>query len=86
MIPEPCPDLGCSLFSEVEVIGDLEANLCKFDSFPLTLALSPRRGNRGCRCGQIQRRNALSSLEMILPLPKGKGRGEGKRGVRTPTM
>ena len=51
-------------------------------SIPLTLTLSPRRGNQACRSGQLRRMHALSMRKMILPLPEERA---GVRGKGPPT-
>ncbi|PYI82246.1 MAG: hypothetical protein DME26_18290 [Verrucomicrobia bacterium] len=48
----------------------------------LTAALSPReRENRRQRVGKSETRGIVERPDVLLPLPKGEGRGEGERGV-----
>jgi hypothetical protein len=51
--------------------------------FPLTLALSPREREKLLTAWDYSRNSEhCPTLPMVLPLPKGEGRGEGERCIQ----
>ncbi|MBI2947461.1 MAG: hypothetical protein HYY23_07435 [Verrucomicrobia bacterium] len=49
-------------------------------AFPLTLSLSPRRGNNTLTAAIHETPRPIPARSSTLPLPKGEGWGEGKQG------
>jgi len=80
-------------FSRISRVPDarasrrIEHNEVANVSFPLTPALSPgERETRNPALGTKRRRGLAEDWRAILPLLRGEGWGEGKGGVRVPTV